>query len=102
MFEIFADGKLDVANELKGGVQNLPTGEFQLQTILNYVYAIMGMVAVVTIIYNAVVYLTSHGEPGTTKKATQGILFSVIGLGIILIATLLTNIIFTTVGEAQK
>ena len=76
--------------------------ELQLTTILNYVYAIMGMLAVVTIIYNAVVYLTSQGDPNTTKKATQGILFSVIGLAIVLIATLLTNFVFTTIAGAQK
>ena len=101
MFKLFAE-TVNLGEKLDTGVQNLPRGEFQLQTILNTVYAIMGMVAVVTIIYNAVVYLTSQGEPGTTKKATQGILFSVIGLAIILVAALLTNFIFVTVGEAQK
>ena len=100
MFELFAD-TVNLKDKLDTGTQNLPRGEFQLQTILNYIYVIVGMVAVVTIIYNAIVYLTSQGEPGTTKKATQGILFSVIGLAIILLAALLTNFIFVTVGEAQ-
>lgn len=98
MFKILANV---VEDNIKVEKMNLPKGEFQLSTVLNYVYAILGMVAVVTIIYNAVVYLTSQGEPGTTKKATQGILFSVIGLGIVLLATLITNFVFTTVGGAQ-
>lgn len=98
MFKLLANV---VEDNIKVEKMNLPKGEFKLSTVLNYVYAILGMVAVVTIIYNAVVYLTSQGEPGTTKKATQGILFSVIGLGIVLLATLITNFVFTTVGGAQ-
>lgn len=72
-----------------------------INTILNYVYAVMALVAVVTIIYNAIVYLTSQGDASVAKKATQGLLFSVIGLGIVMVAALLTNFIFTTIGGAQ-
>lgn len=95
--EFFGDAGLD-----EGRVKELiPDNNPDLQTILNYVYVVMGTVAVVTILYNAMMYLMSEGDPSRVKRATQGILFAAIGLVIILLATLITNFIFTTIGAAE-
>lgn len=74
--------------------------DIQITTILNWVYAIAGIVAVAFIVFGAVKYTTSQGEPGKVKEASQAITFAVIGLIIILLATVLTNFVFTSVDGA--
>lgn len=92
---------VDLSTELDEGTKNIPRGEFQLGNILNYVYVFMGMLAVIVIVYNAIAYLTSQGEPSRTQKATQGLIFAAIGLAIVLLAAVITNFIFTTIGGAK-
>ena len=93
---------MDIEKELEQGVERIPRVEQpQVANVLNYVYAIMGLVAVVVIVYNAISYLTSQGDPSKTKKATQGLIFAGIGLGVILLAFFITNVLFTTVGGAE-
>ncbi|MBQ9016988.1 hypothetical protein IJ103_01955 [Candidatus Saccharibacteria bacterium] len=64
-----------------------------IQTILNWVYAIMGLVAVVGIIFGAVVWTTSQGDPTKVKKGRDAILYAVIGLVVVLLAVAITNLV---------
>ncbi|MBR3365743.1 hypothetical protein IKG48_01330 [Candidatus Saccharibacteria bacterium] len=71
----------------------LPQNEIDIKAILNWVYAIMGIVAVIGIIFGAVVWTTSQGDPAKTKKGRDAVLYSVIGLFIVVFAVVITNFV---------
>jgi len=68
----------------------------------NWAYGIAGLVAVVFIIKGGVDYLLSAGDPGKVKKATQSLIFAVIGLVIVLVAALITSFVINSVGGALQ
>lgn len=79
---------------------NIPkvTGTDLVSNILNTVYFIVGFVAVGMLIYAGIQYLTANGEPGKAKKAMNTIIFSVVGLVIVIAAFAITNFVITNVG----
>ena len=81
-------------------VNNIPNTDstFSFNFVLNWVYTIVGLVAVVYIIYSASVYLTAQGDPGKIKQAGQSIAFAVVGLLVVLLAAVITNFVFSAVG----
>ena len=62
-----------------------------IQTILNSIIAVMGIVAVVFIVIGGVNYMTSQGDPGKLKKAKDTILYACIGLVICALAFAIVN-----------
>ncbi len=56
--------------------------------------------AVIYIIYSATAYLTSQGDPGKIKQASQSIAFAVVGLLIVILAAAITNFVFSAIGGA--
>lgn len=82
-------------------VSDIPKGtSFDVQTVLNWVYGVMGIAAVVFIIYGAVKYLMAQGDPGQIKQGSQAMAFALIGLAIILLAAAVTNFVFNSIGSA--
>ena len=65
----------------------------QIQLILNAVYVVIGIVAVIMIILGGVNYATSQGDPAKTKKAKDTILYGIIGLIIVLLAFAITTFV---------
>ena len=59
--------------------------------VLTTAYYAAGIVAVIVIIVSAIFYVISQGDPSKTKRAKDGILYSVVGLVIIMLAFVLTN-----------
>ncbi len=84
------------ADGVEGGSETLP--DVYLRDVFNWAYIAAGIVAVGFIIKNAVDYLVSSGDPGKTQKATRGIVFSVVGLAIVLLAAAITNFVIGSVG----
>lgn len=86
----------------EGWVDNLPnvnnSNDFSVTYVLNWVYAVVGIVAVIYIIYSASAYLTSQGDPGKIKQASQSIAFAVVGLLIVILAAAITNFVFGAIG----
>lgn len=68
----------------------------------NWAYGIAGLVAVVFIIKGGVDYLLSAGDPGKVKKATQSLIFAVVGLVVVLVAALITSFVINSVGGALQ
>ena len=68
-----------------------------VQTIINWVLAVLGLVTVIMIIIGGFTYLTSQGDPGKTKKGRDTILYGVIGLIIALLAFAIVNFVLTNV-----
>ena len=49
------------------------------------------------IIYAGIQYITANGDTAKTKKATNTIIFSIVGLVIIIAAFTITNFVITSV-----
>lgn len=94
MLEIFAKSASEVVGD------KIPKGELNMQAILNWAYAILGVVAVIGIIFGAVVWTSSQGDPAKIKKGRDAVLYAVIGLVIVGLATVITNFIITS-GSGQ-
>ena len=63
--------------------------------IVAWAYFIIGIVAVIIIIYAGIQYITSEGEPDRAKKAQATITYAVIGL---IVATLAAAIVQWVLG----
>lgn len=73
-----------------------------LSSILNWLYAASGLVAVVYIVKGGVDYTTSQGDPTKTKKATQSLIYAVVGLIIVVLAAVITSFVAGTISGAVK
>lgn len=73
-----------------------------VQTILNSIIAIMGIVAVIFIVIGGVNYMTSQGDPGKLKKAKDTILYAVIGLVVCALAFAIVNWTIGVLNNADK
>lgn len=64
-----------------------------LNNVLNLVYYVSGIVAVIVIIISGLMYVTSMGDSGRITRAKNMILYSVIGIGVIIAAYAITNFV---------
>jgi len=78
----------DLANPLP----NVGTGG-KLQTILNVVLAIMGAAAVLIIVLAGFRYIVSQGSPDQVKQAKNAIIYSLVGLVVIMFAFAIVNFV---------
>lgn len=71
---------------------NIPTtsAEVVLNTALNSVYMVAGIIAVIVIIIAGYMYVTSQGDSAAVTKAKNAILYAVIGLVVIILAFAIT------------
>ncbi len=72
--------------------------EGAIGSILNVVYLVIGIIAVIMIIIGGISYATSQGDPGKVKKGKDTIMYGIIGLVIVLLAFAITNFILSNVG----
>ena len=72
------------------GLNNIPKKNWSnassITSIFQVAIAAAGLVAVAFIVINAIQMATSNGNPEKVKKARNGILYSVIGLIIVIMA----------------
>ena len=73
-----------------------------VQTILNVVISVLGIVTVVVIIVGGVGYVTSQGDPAKATKARNTILYGVIGLVIALLAFAIVNFVLKSVFSGES
>ena len=97
--KILADAKGAFESAGGEGIGRLEkTGtDLDITVILNSVYAVAAVVAVAFIVFGGVQYSMTQGDPGKVRKAGQTIAFAVIGLAIVILATVFTNFVFTSV-----
>lgn len=65
----------------------------KVKDILNVVFLVVGILAVIMIIMGGVFMMISAGDPGKIKRAKDTILYSVIGLIITLLAFAIVNFV---------
>ncbi|HRJ06800.1 MAG TPA: hypothetical protein PK096_01410 [Candidatus Saccharibacteria bacterium] len=59
--------------------------------VLNAVYFAAGVTAVIVIIVSGIFYSISQGDAAKLKRAKDGILYSIVGLVVIMFAFVITN-----------
>ena len=74
------------------------TGEQVLQSGLNIVYGLAATIAIIVIIIGGIMYATSAGEPGNITKAKNMILYSVVGLVVVISAFAVTYFVLGRFG----
>lgn len=101
--KIFADDAGTVEQNLKQRLPNTDTSKLAdnalILQILNWGYVIAGIVAVGFIVYGAWKYISANGEPDRIRSGTNTILFSIIGLVVVLLAAAITNFVLFNVGS---
>lgn len=90
ILRILAEGGKEALNST---LSDLPQNGINMKAALNWTYAILGVVAVIGIIFGAVVWTTSQGDPSKVKKGRDAIIYAVIGLFVVVMATVITNFI---------
>jgi len=85
----------NIAGLLSGKIDNLPPLDplTVLAKALGVFYFVAGAVAVIMIIIAGFHFVTGGGNPSTITKAKNTILYSVIGLMVIIVAFAITNFI---------
>ena len=71
-------------------------------SVINVVYGLIGIVAVVFVIIGGFKYMTSQGEPARVQQAKNTIMFSLIGLIVTLSAFAITSFILTALGSGGE
>ncbi len=71
-----------------------------IKLILNAVFFIIGIIAVVMIILGGISYATSQGDPGKVKKGKDTILYGIIGLVVALLAFAIVNFVLGALAPA--
>lgn len=66
--------------------------------IMKYIMIVIGVTAVVIVLYSAFLMLTSNGEPDKFKRGRQALLAGVIGLAISILGGTIVQIIINSVG----
>ena len=65
----------------------------RLRPVLNTVYAIVGILAVIFIVVAGIRYTTSGGDPAKTKAAQQTLTYAIVGLIVAALAFAITNFV---------
>ena len=70
--------------------------------LVGWVTGIAGIVSAIFLVYGAIQYVTSTGDPGKLKKAKETILYSLIGLVIVALATVIIAFVSNTIRNAEQ
>ena len=77
-----------------GNGQDLTT---TIQTIINMIIFVIGIIAVVMVILGGIQYSTSQGDSAKVKKAKDTIMYGIIGLVIAILAFAIVNFVLSGV-----
>ncbi|MDO5480859.1 MAG: pilin [Candidatus Saccharibacteria bacterium] len=75
-----------------------PPDTTNITDMFNVAYALAAVVAMGFIIWGGIQYINSTGDPGKAAKAKNTIVFAVIGLVVVLLASVITNIALEVAG----
>lgn len=79
------------ASQIQGGLNNVGGGsggnlQDGIQTVINLLLFLIGIISVIAIIIGGIRYTTSNGDAGQTKAAKDTIMYAVIGLIVAIMA----------------
>lgn len=94
ILRILGDITPEMQQSLDDSLKRLPRGTLDVGVVMNWVYILLGMIAVGFIVYGAIQYATAHGDPSKAARGKNSIIYAVIGLVIVLLAAVITNFVF--------
>lgn len=90
----------DIKGQVTGGINDVNPGggtttdlNDMIKSVLNWVFGIIGIVAVIMIIIGGFNMMISSGDPGKVKKGKDTILYGIIGLVIAILAFAIVNFV---------
>lgn len=87
---IISGAIVGIMNGAKGSAEN---GAAFFQEIFNKVFVWSGIIAAIMIIYGGIQYVTSTGNPAGISRAKTTILYSIIGLLVVIAASAIVNVV---------
>lgn len=75
------------------GLPAVNAGGSQIRTILSFVFAIVGVMALIYLIIAGFRLTTSLGNPEALKDARQSVIFAAVGLAVALGAEIIINVV---------
>lgn len=99
---IFGDDfDITKVNTLNNALNNIPNKDnannYDLMVLFNWVYSMAALIAVGFIVYGAIFYAISEGDPARVNKAIKTITYAVIGLVVIGLAWALTTFVVNSI-----
>lgn len=104
-----AHADCDDQGGLRGGVDcgkvddSTPTNLFGREgvvtTVINTMLFIVGILAVIMIIYAGIRYVTAHGDKAQVQSASQTLIYAVVGLVVAILAYAIVNYVTTLFGQ---
>ena len=85
----------DNPNEISNATNSQTSARQLILTFINFFLFFLGLIATAFIIYGGFLYITSGGDDSSTEKAKKILVFSAIGILIILISFALVNTLLT-------
>lgn len=100
LFQLAVDTKVPVNGGVSSSVQNVPTigADKVFEGILNGVYYMIGIAAVIALIVGGIMYATSSGDANGISKAKNIIIYAVVGIIVTLMAFTITGFVINRVG----
>ena len=96
---VFAKDDFDIKNvdSLNNALNNIPnrgnTDNYDIMVVFNWIYSMAAIVAVGYIVYGAILFGISEGDPSRVKKAKDSVTYAVIGLVIVGLAWAITSFV---------
>ena len=91
-----------VVLNLSNGASETPLGDVATRNLVqgafNYAYSMAGIVAVGFIVKSGIDFMLAKGEPGKVQKAQQGLIYAIVGLVVVILASVITSAVISTVG----
>ncbi|MBT6069175.1 hypothetical protein HOG48_05460 [Candidatus Peregrinibacteria bacterium] len=92
---------LDNPSRIAGSTQGEDSIRTLLLTFLDFFLGFLGLLAVLMVIYGGFLYLTAAGDESKTENGKKVILYSVVGIVVILLAFALVNTVLSGIGFGQ-
>lgn len=70
--------------------------------IIGTVLSLVGLIFFILMIYAGILWMTARGDSGTTEKAKETIIASVVGIVIVLASYAITNFVFQSVDGSSN
>jgi hypothetical protein len=87
-----------ISGAISDVISNAKSGDFIME-LLNTAFVWGGIIAVVMMIWGGIQYVTSAGNPTAAKKGRDTILYSAVGLLIVILAAVIVNTVVGAIAE---
>lgn len=76
-----------------GGLPRTPGGSEQMENIVNAILGVMGAIAVLIVVIAGFIMVNSQGDPARVTNARNAIIYSLVGLAVIMFVFAIVNFV---------